>query len=76
VGAIGEGPDTELTAMGDAVNTAARLASAGAQGEILVTAAAAQRAELPTAAIERRVLHLKGKTEPVEVVVLSVAGAG
>jgi len=44
VGAIGEGLDTELTAMGDAVNTTARLASAAGAGEILVTASAATAA--------------------------------
>lgn len=74
VGAIGEGPDTELTAMGDAVNTAARLASAAGPGEILITAAAAQSASFPTAGLEHRVLELKGKSEPIEVMVLSTPG--
>src|SRR5439155_8817953 len=46
VGAVGEGLDTELTAMGDAVNTTARLASAAGAGEILVTASAATAARL------------------------------
>ncbi len=68
VGSIGEGPDTELTAMGDLVNTTARLASVAAAGETLVTAAAATAAGLPVG-LERRSLHLKGKTEPTEVVV-------
>ena len=35
VGSVGQGPDTELTAMGDAVNVAARLAAAAGRGEIL-----------------------------------------
>ena len=38
VGSVGQGPDTELTAMGDAVNVAARLAGTAGPGEILVTA--------------------------------------
>ena len=42
VGSVGQGPDTELTAMGDTVNVAARLASAAGPGEILVTLEAAQ----------------------------------
>ena len=69
VGAIGEGPDTELTAMGDAVNTTARLASAAGAGEILVTAAAAANAGID--ATERRSLELRGKSELTEVLVLS-----
>jgi adenylate cyclase len=73
VGAVGEGPDTELTAMGDTVNTTARLASAAGAGEILVTGTAAANADLVSLAAERRTLALKGKTEPVEVQVVSVA---
>lgn len=71
VGSIGSGPDTELTAMGDIVNTTARLASAAAAGEILVTAEAAATAGLP-ASLERRSLELKGKSGPVEVAVLTI----
>jgi adenylate cyclase len=72
VGSIGQGPEAELTAMGDIVNTTARLASAAAAGEILVTAAAATAAGLPASA-ERRSLELKGKSEVTQVVVLTVA---
>jgi adenylate cyclase len=69
VGSIGEGPDTELTAMGDVVNTTARLASAAGAGEVLVTAAAAQAAHL-SSELEHRLLALKGKSQPTDVVVL------
>ena len=72
VGSIGEGDDTELTAMGDMVNVTARLSSVAAAGEILVTAAAAEAAGLEPG-LERRTLALKGKSEPVEVVVLGPA---
>jgi adenylate cyclase len=74
VGAIGEGPDTELTAMGDTVNTTARLASAAGAGEILMPAEAAQRAGITNSTMERRTLTLKGKRQPVEVMVFNVAG--
>ncbi len=74
-GAIGEGSHVELTAVGDEVNVAARLASAAAAGEVLVTAAAARAAGLPTHGAERRHLELKGKLEPTDVVVLTVGGA-
>jgi adenylate cyclase len=69
VGSIGDGPDTELTAMGDVVNTTARLASAAAAGEVLVTAAAAEAAHLSNG-LEHRLLTLKGKSQPTDVVVL------
>ena len=41
VGAVGEGPSATVTALGDIVNVAARLASAAGPGELLVTAEAA-----------------------------------
>jgi adenylate cyclase len=69
VGSIGEENDTELTAMGDIVNVTARLSSVAAAGEILVGTATAAAAGLPPG-LERRMLDLKGKSEPVEVVVL------
>ena len=70
VGAVGEGSHTQITAVGDSVNTTARLASAAAAGEILVTVAAAEAAHLAEAGAERRQLALKGKSEPTEVLVL------
>jgi adenylate cyclase len=71
VGSIGSGPHVELTAMGDPVNVAARLASAAAAGEILVTTDAARAARIETAGVERRDLALKGKSDPVSVMVLA-----
>ena len=71
VGSIGEGHDSELTAMGDLVNTTARLASAAAAGELLVTLPAAAAAGLPES-LERRSLELKGKSENTEVAVLAI----
>lgn len=73
VGVIGEGPDTEMTAMGDTVNTTARLASEAGAGEILVTLPAAENASLSEASAERRTLTLKGKSQPTEVLVLRTA---
>lgn len=71
VGAVGDEAHTELTALGDTVNTTARLASVATAGEILVTVAAANSAGLdPT--LERRSLELKGKEASTEVVVLRV----
>lgn len=71
VGAVGTGTHTELTAVGDAVNTTARLASAAAAGEILVTSAAATAAGVDSQ-LERRQLELRGKQEMTEVVTLTL----
>lgn len=71
VGAVGDDAHTELTAVGDTVNTTARLASAAAAGEILVTAPAARAARLDPD-LERRSLDLKGKESATEVVSLRV----
>jgi adenylate cyclase len=67
IGAIGDAAHMELTAVGDTVNTTARLASAAAAGEILVTVDAARAAGLDPA-LPRRCLDLKGKQLPTEVV--------
>jgi adenylate cyclase len=73
VGSIGSANDTELTAMGDVVNTTARLATEAAAGELLVSDVAARKARLVTKGLERRSLVLKGKSEPTPVLVLSDA---
>jgi adenylate cyclase len=75
VGAVSEGAQTSITALGDAVNTAARLASAAGPGEILVTTAAAKAAGLDDEDLERRTLELKGKQETVDVLALTVSPA-
>lgn len=73
-GAVGVGGHTELTVVGDTVNTTARLAAAAGPGEILVTVEAAEAAGLDPS-LERRSLELKGKAEATEVVSLYVAPA-
>lgn len=69
VGAVGDATHVELTALGDTVNTTARLASSAGPGEILVTATAAATARMDSG-LERRSLELKGKEHPTDVVVL------
>ncbi len=70
VGSVGKGEDlAELTAIGDAVNVAARLASVADIGELVVSEAAYAAAGLRGDA-ERRELSLKGVTAPVAVRVL------
>jgi adenylate cyclase len=71
VGATGLGTTVDdFTARGDAVNITARLASAAAAGEVIVSAAAAEAAGMATDQLERRTVEIRGRTEPIEVVVL------
>jgi adenylate cyclase len=70
VGSVGTGDHPEFTALGDIVNTAARLASTAAAGEILLTIPALEKAGLGSANLPRRTLDLKGKSEPVVAAVI------
>jgi adenylate cyclase len=71
MGAVGEGPHTALTPVGDAVNVTARLAALAQPGEILITADAASAAGVGDG-LERRVLDLRGKQQQTEVVALQI----
>jgi adenylate cyclase len=71
VGVVGEGDAHDFTALGDAVNTTARLASSAATGEILVSRPAAAAAGLDTEGLESRTLNLHGVSERVDVWVLA-----
>ena len=72
VGSVGS-PDgtSDITVLGDAANTAARLSSLARQGEILISEPASLAAGLRTSGLERRELELKGKSERVPVHVLT-----
>ncbi len=71
VGSVGTSEHRELTALGDIVNTAARLAGAAGAGEILLTIPALEKAGLGSAGLPRRTLDLKGKAEPVDAAVIA-----
>jgi adenylate cyclase len=74
VGAVGEADSvSDITVLGDAANTAARLSAQAAGGEILVSEEAAQGGGLHLEDCEQRTLTLKGRTEPVPVRVIRVA---
>ena len=66
VGTVGEGDAQDFTALGDSVNTAARVASRAGTGEILVSSTAAAASQLDTAGLEARTLDLRGRAERVE----------
>jgi len=59
-----------ISAIGDEVNTAARIASKAAAGEILVSEAILSQAEIDTSKLESRQLELKGISELVPVHVM------
>ena len=80
VGSTGApGAVNDFTALGDAVNTAARLASEAAAGELLVSIEAATAGGLEVADLQRRTVAVRGRSLPVEVVALrpgSLAASG
>jgi len=66
---------TDWTALGDAVNVAARLAQVAQAGEALISDAAYAASALDLGALERRRLELKGRTEPIGVHVVRASRA-
>jgi adenylate cyclase len=69
VGSIGEGQDCDFTAVGDAVNTAARLASSAGAGEVLLSRATVEASRFDPSGLETRTLALRGRDESVDAVV-------
>lgn len=61
---------TEISAKGEEVNTAARLASKAGVGEIIVSEQALKKAGMDGSPLEARSLELKGISEPVQVRVM------
>lgn len=70
VGNVGGGGVVDFTALGDTVNTAARLASSAGAGEVLVSESVTAATAGDHAASEFRTLTLRGKETPVTVGVL------
>jgi adenylate cyclase len=76
VGVVGtRGGVLDVTALGDAPNTASRLASNAAAGEILVSEQAWSLGEMDMQSAEQRELSVKGRQQPVKVHVLKVDNA-
>jgi len=74
VGVVGgEGNPADFTALGDNVNITARLASEAGPGEILISDALYEAANLDREDLERRQLELKGKSELTGVRVMRVS---
>ena len=65
----------DFTALGDVVNTTARLASEAAAGELLVSIEAALAGDLDVTALDHRTLAVRGRSDAIEVVSLPEAGS-
>ena len=71
VGSLGSSEQiSDFTALGDPVNTTARLASLATAGELLVSVASSDAAGLSTAGLERRTLDVRGREATLDVYVL------
>ena len=69
VGSTGaEGAVSDFTALGDVVNTTARLAAEAGPGELLISIDAVQAAEVDAAGLEHRTVAVRGRSDPIEVV--------
>ncbi len=64
VGVVGERGAHDFTVLGDAPNTVARLGSAAASGELLLSEAIARETSADTSLMQQRDLELKGKSDP------------
>lgn len=63
----------DFTALGDVVNTTARLVAEAAVGEVVISVAAAEAAGRSTAAEDRRTIAVRGRDGSVDVVVHRVS---
>ena len=73
VGKVG-GQVSDFTALGDTVNTGARLQAEARPGEIVLSEAIYQEVAGRLPELEQRVLELRGKAEPFPVRVMRLAG--
>jgi adenylate cyclase len=72
VGSFGSSEQiSDFTALGDAVNTTARLASLAAAGELLVSVAAADLGRLDVAARAPRTIEVRGRESTLDVYSIS-----
>ncbi|MBW2541473.1 MAG: adenylate/guanylate cyclase domain-containing protein, partial [Deltaproteobacteria bacterium] len=70
IGNVRKGAQKDFTAVGDVVNTAARLQAAAGPNEIVVDAAVFEKLLAPPDRAEHRQIDAKGKSEPLPVYIL------
>jgi adenylate cyclase len=74
VGTLGSSDEiSDFTALGDSVNTAARLASLAGPGELLVSLAAAEHASFDATGLDRRTVEVRGRQATLDVYALRTA---
>jgi class 3 adenylate cyclase len=76
VGVVGTETASEYTAMGDAVNVAARMQGTARAGSVLITAATHRFVSPLVEAVDVGLLELKGKTEAVQAYEITGLKAG
>src|SRR5258706_12338124 len=76
VGVVGTETANEYTAMGDAVNVAARMQAAARPGSVLITAATHRFVSPLVEAVDVGMLELKGKTDAVQAYEITGLRAG
>ena len=67
-----DGGVSNISILGDAVNTAARLTSLAAPGELIISEATRHAAGLKTDGLESRHLKLKGKSQSVDTWIIKI----
>jgi adenylate cyclase len=68
VGTLGSSEEiSDFTALGDSVNTTARLASLAGPGELLVSVASAEHASLDVTGLDRRTVDVRGREATLDV---------
>ena len=73
VGTVGSSQQiSDFTALGDAVNTTARLASLARAGELLVSVASAEHAGFDGSRLERRRVEVRGREATIDVYAMEV----
>lgn len=70
VGNVGSGSITDFTALGDTINTAARLQAEASGGEVVLSEAVYETAAERYPDLEQRLLTLPGRGDPITVRVL------
>ena len=73
VGKVGTSGVNDFTALGDTVNTAARLQAEAAAGEVVLSEALYESVTGDYPGLEQRVVTLRGKEEPMAIRVLRLA---
>ena len=73
VGKVGEGEVSDLTALGDTINVGAKLQAEAKAGEIIMSEDLYQSVASDYPDLERRVLQLRGRHEPMAVRLLTHA---